>query len=197
MLLVFLTKIQSFFVAWFYTMSSELGNIFAKRSTGKGSCIIEPSETAGGLYLSSGSFASDLISLQKKDIKVIVNVADDVPNYHEGKGFKYVNLMVTDFGQDAGISRVFSECFKVLETASLARENVLVHCAAGANRSATVVIAWIMYSKKLPLAEAWKHVKAARPGICPLRDNREQLIQYELDLLGSNSITLAELKQLR
>lgn len=138
------------------------------------------------LWLGSGAAASDEIALSSRGIKFIVNVADDVPNYHE-QGFHYLNLGVGDFGQDVGISRVFDEAFTFLQMVQDSSDRVLVHCAAGANRSATLVVAWLMYSQRMSLRVAFELVKTKRPGISLLRDNRQQLWEYESELFQTHS----------
>lgn len=92
---------------------------------------------------------------------------------------------------------MFEKAFEFLHNVEEQKERVLVHCAAGANRSATVVIAWLMYSRKLKLQEAWDFAKGARPGICPLKDNRMQLLEYEKKLYGSTSLSAEALQSLR
>jgi atypical dual specificity phosphatase len=125
----------------------------------------------------------------------VLNVADDVPNFHEGR-LTYKRLDVRDFGQDAGIARVLVEAFAFLAEREARKEPCLVHCAAGANRSATIVIAWIMKRSECKLEEAWAAVKAKRPGIVPLRDNRNALWELERKLHGCNFLSLEEVMQL-
>jgi hypothetical protein len=51
------------------------------------------------VFLGSGQDASNLEQLRKHGITHIINVANDVPNYHEGdEGLTYCSLMVGDFG---------------------------------------------------------------------------------------------------
>jgi protein-tyrosine phosphatase len=140
------------------------------------------------LWLGSGSAASSLDILQSLEITKILNVADDVPNYFESHTdcFEYFNLNVADFGSDKGISRVFESAFtKLLEWQS-SSEKVFVHCAAGVNRSATVVIAWLMYSRRLSLFKAWEFVSERRK-VCPLKDNRRELLMYEKEIFSESS----------
>ena len=146
--------------------------------------------TPGLLWLGSGTHAADLSELQKRRIARILNVADDVENFHQHDGggggglhvITYENLSVSDFGQDKGIARVFPRAFEFLSKANEERAPVLVNCAAGANRSATVVIAWLMYSQSLSLLAAWGKVKQIKKGVCPMKDNRLQLLRFEREL---------------
>lgn len=166
------------------------------------------------LWLGSGRAAEQLDQLSKRNMYAfsspvpspcsplspllsnhVLNVADDVPNFHEGR-ITYLRLDVQDFGQDAGIGRVFEPAFAFLKEREEKGEPCLVHCAAGANRSATIVIAWLMSRSQCKLEEAWMTVKKARPGIVPLRDNRMQLMQLERDIHGVNFISVDQIMRL-
>jgi protein-tyrosine phosphatase len=59
---------------------------------------------------------------------------------------------------------------------------VLVHCAAGVSRSATVVAAWLMVSKKMSHKEALSFLAARRKVICPNPGFVKQLELFELEL---------------
>ncbi len=54
-------------------------------------------------------------------------------------------------------------------------DKVLVHCQAGISRSATVVIAYIMRSKRYSLQDAFNFVKRKRSIIFPNAGFRQQL----------------------
>lgn len=162
---------------------TELEKLFLNRKTQWASEIIK-----GQLWLGSGTNASDLEALKSRNIYDVLNVADDVPNFHEAdESFRYLKLDVQDFGCDAGISRVFDKAFGFLQRAKDENKRVLVHCAAGANRSATIVIAWLMHSKQITLAEAWKEIKSKRRGVVPLKDNRLELLNFERSMFKGAS----------
>lgn len=160
----------------------ELMNVLSSRANKWASEIIP-----NLLWLGSGTDASKFEELEKRKIKHVLNVADDVPNFH-GNKVTYLNLNVVDFGGDVGISRVFEAAFKFLQEAEEKKEPVLVHCAAGANRSAAIVIAWLMKSRSWTLLQSWEQVKSKRPGIVPLKDNRMQLLDFERKLFEKPSI---------
>jgi len=63
---------------------------------------------------------------------------------------------------------------------------VLVHCAAGVSRSASLVTAFLMKYKSLTKEDALSHVKAIRPIVNPNPGFLRQLLQYQkaLALLG-------------
>ena len=142
------------------------------------------------LYLGSGRMASEMEALKSKNITHILNVADDVPNFHPDS-FIYCNLSVGDFGTDAGISRVFGTAHEFITNARDASptNRIFVHCAAGVNRSVTVVIAMLMLLDKLTLKEAWAIVRSKRKSACPLSDNIRELIKFEEKLYQTTTLT--------
>jgi dual specificity MAP kinase phosphatase len=70
-----------------------------------------------------------------------------------------------------------------------ARKKILIHCTAGISRSATLTIAYIMFSKRVTLNDAYKFVKSKRKAISPNLDFMGELQQYEKTLgLNRNSV---------
>lgn len=70
---------------------------------------------------------------------------------------------------------------------------ILIHCHLGQNRSAAVVIAFLMINAKYKnnpytLYQAHKKVKAARPLILIHREYAKQLLELEKELRGMNSL---------
>ena len=148
----------------------------------------------GFLWLGSGHAASQKSRLIDHNVYHILNVADDVENFHQDDDrFTYLNLHVADFGADKGIKRVFPKALEFLDARKALSEPVLVHCAAGANRSVSVIIAYLMHSEKLNLRQAFGAVKEKRKGACPQKDNRFQLLEFEQDLFGKTSVTKDEI----
>ena len=133
------------------------------------------------LFLGSGQDASNMERLREHGVTHIVNVADDVKNFHPEQ-FVYCNLDVTDFGGDLGISRVFDRAAEFVRENALtsgSESTFLVHCANGSNRSSTVVIALLMILQGLDLKTAFDTVKRAHQKTAPLMDNRKQLMDFE------------------
>eukprot|EP00511_Aplanochytrium_stocchinoi_P006861 CAMPEP_0204825830 /NCGR_PEP_ID=MMETSP1346-20131115/3628_1 /ASSEMBLY_ACC=CAM_ASM_000771 /TAXON_ID=215587 /ORGANISM="Aplanochytrium stocchinoi, Strain GSBS06" /LENGTH=188 /DNA_ID=CAMNT_0051953591 /DNA_START=319 /DNA_END=885 /DNA_ORIENTATION=+ len=173
----------------------ESGEIWASKifQTDESKAELENGEkdNIGVIFLGAGRDAKNLEKLSSHGITHIVNVADDVPNYHESH-FEYLNLNVGDFGADAGISRVFDEAADYISKALEAKGKVLIHCANGSNRSATVTIAVLMIMNNLSLAAAWKRVCERRKEAAPLQDNRAQLLLFEKKMYGKENISMKE-----
>jgi len=92
---------------------------------------------------------------------------------------------------DYGISDLKEVLTKVSKFMKLGQEdgnNVLVHCKCGQNRSATVVIAYLMLNTKRTLYRAHKMVKKLRPLIQINRRYAKQLLTLEKEIFGKNSL---------
>jgi len=152
---------------------------------------------SGWLFLGCASDAQNLTRLREYRISHVLNVADDVPNFFEStKEFHYLQLGVKDFGADKGISRVFHSAFEFVDDVRKKKGKVLVHCAAGMNRSVTVAVALKMLLDNVPLKESFEEVKRKRPQAAPFQDNRQELLKFEKKIYGCNSLSLEEFGQL-
>lgn len=69
---------------------------------------------------------------------------------------------------------------------------VVVHCAAGISRSATVVLGYLIIKHKQTLREAFSHVHASRPCIWPNEGFMSALTVLEVSVHGQSSISVDE-----
>jgi len=137
----------------------------------------EADEIIDNLFLGNVSAALKLNELKRNGITHVLTIHDSLlPLYPHH--FNYMVITATDFWLTELLSH-FAKCFDFIEEA-LKSGKVLVHCAAGKSRSATVVIAYVMYKLKLGYFDAFRMVQAKRPIICPNEGFREQLQLFEL-----------------
>ena len=94
--------------------------------------------------------------------------------YKESDNFIHKERNVDDFPQQ-NIIQYFGECLKFIK----GDEKILVHCAAGASRSATIVIAYLMWDKKMSYKDAHDFTKAKRSIIWPNSGFVDQLQLFE------------------
>lgn len=65
------------------------------------------------------------------------------------------------------ISKYFDSSIKFIDQAKSKGGKILVHCAAGISRSATLVIAYLMYSYAMSFSDAYAFVKKRRDIVDP------------------------------
>ena len=100
------------------------------------------------LYLSNMFTATHNPSLlQSLNVSHILMVGSNLQAKHP-EMFKYKQVSVED---DPGenIIKYFEECFQFIDEGRGQGKGVLVHCAAGVSRSATIVIAYLMFKNQL------------------------------------------------
>mmetsp|Transcript_26577 Transcript_26577/g.57826 ORF Transcript_26577/g.57826 Transcript_26577/m.57826 type:complete len:242 (-) Transcript_26577:133-858(-) len=143
--------------------------------------------TMDGLYLGSMEAANNLVALQEKGITHILMVGERLKPMHE-EHFKYCHIKVDDIPEEDLVAH-FPKAFEFIgevckgdNSTCLKGGGILVHCAAGVSRSATVCLGWLMCKHNHTLDEAWTIVHNARPWICPNLGFRLQL--EELERLG-------------
>ena len=141
------------------------------------------------IYLGNCSAAEDIKDLKDKGIKKILTVMNQVgPNYLPEDGFIHKKYNIIDF-DDQNIIQYFGECLKFMK----GEEKVLVHCMAGASRSATIVIAYLMWTQKKTYEEASQFVKSKRFIVYPNFGFIKQLKIFET-LLKDNDYDINKIK---
>ena len=147
-----------------------------------------------------GSFAiGNPKFLKEKGIKKILSVMDGAPTNYAEQGFIHKIIDIMDYDSE-NIIQYFGECLNFIK----GEEKVFVHCAAGESRSATIVIAYLMWKNKMSFDKAYNFVKSKRSRIYPNFGFREQLQMFEnlllqnfynIDNIYFRSIKLHEHKQ--
>ena len=119
-------------------------------------------------------------------VSAILNVTDSLEPSFPDK-FRYKIIQVTD-DETSNIYQHFRDCIAFISEVIANKETILVHCAAGVSRSASVVIAYIMYSQRIKLADAFNQVKDRRPCIKPNPGFIRQLQEFEKELISEGII---------
>jgi protein-tyrosine phosphatase len=137
-------------------------------------------EIVPGLYLSDAQAASSLETLQHFKITHVLVVGDELTR-HFPESIQYKQLPIQDT-LTFKILPFFAESNQFIEQALRSKCNVLVHCAMGISRSATLVIAFVMSASGLSYEKVNKLVKRKHRTSNPNSKFAEQLQLYERQL---------------
>lgn len=106
------------------------------------------SNIVDGLWLGSEGAASSRQFFEKENIKACINATPSVLNNFAATGVEYLRLSLDDDPGKHDMSRMQEYLPLAVEWLRIHHQvlglNVLVHCHAGVNRSATVVCAYLM-----------------------------------------------------
>ena len=135
------------------------------------------------IYISSAVIAQDLKTLQSHGITHVLNLAGDAcPCPFEGE-VEYLCLKVLD-AKDENLSCIFPACFDFIEKGTKSKSRILVHCMEGVSRSASIVIAYLMWKKQLSFEAASELVRKGRPICSPNAGFICQLLAFGKRLSG-------------
>ena len=127
------------------------------------------------VWLGNIEAASNVNNLKKEGIKKVLSVIDfGVPSYTEEDKMNHKSFRVTDIPSQ-NIIQYFGECINFIK----GNDKILVHCMAGASRSATIVIAYVMWEQKMPFKEALDFVSKKRSCVFPNCGFKDQLKIFE------------------
>jgi len=118
----------------------------------------------GSLFISSHQVAGDLDVLRSNGITHIVNTAADVCFNHFPGQVEYLTYYLKDSNNEE-ISALFYKTITWIDAAIQRGGRVLVHCREGVSRSATMIIAYLMWKHKITFESAHEKVRKVRP-IC-------------------------------
>ena len=122
-------------------------------------------EVVPGVWLGGENAARDRQGLRERRILRVLSVHEEPERLGVDDGMLRCHAVrVNDLPAEADLLRAeIPAALSFLREAAIAKEAVLVHCMYGRSRSATVIIAWLMYEKGLSLSEALALVRASRP----------------------------------
>uniref|UniRef100_A0A3Q2ZT44 Zgc:153044 n=1 Tax=Kryptolebias marmoratus TaxID=37003 RepID=A0A3Q2ZT44_KRYMA len=135
--------------------------------------------------------ANDSSQVTGKRITCIINVTETKSSSPPPPpGVEYVHIPVSDTPLSP-LRDHFSEVADKIRSTAEGGGRVLVHCNAGVSRSAALCMAYLMKHRGVTLMEAHGWVRSCRPIVRPNPGFWKQLIQYEAELRGCNSVRMA------
>ena len=121
---------------------------------------------------------------KKENINSILSITNDLPKTDLDKS---INHKIIDIGDlySENIIKYFKECIEFIEN----NGKIFIHCTCGVSRSASIVIAYLMWKTHSPFNETYLFVKKRRPEIDPNNGFRKQLNIFH-KLLEENNYDL-------
>ncbi|PRP85384.1 leucine-rich repeat-containing protein [Planoprotostelium fungivorum] len=139
---------------------------------------VPPTEIVPGkIFLGSLQSAQSLYVLKEMKITHIISVLRLCRPYYP-EDFKYLNIEADD-SADFDLMRHFPEVHQFMDEALESGGTVMVHCAAGISRSATLVISYIMKNQQIRFRDAYSYVRGKRSIVSPNSGFQKQLEIFE------------------
>ena len=142
-------------------------------------------EILPGLWIGNFEASANLKFLKLKKITCIVNCTESLP-FPEDKSIEIkIRVPVKDNLQKDQIKKLYSILNSTINKiyTNLSEHNILVHCHAGRQRSATVLAAYLMKFGNLSKREAIEILRSKRQTVgLPQVNFEPALEQFEVDL---------------
>jgi protein-tyrosine phosphatase len=144
-----------------------------------------------GLYIGSVDAAKNPKLLKKHGIRYVLNVCEEKV-HHSPSDIVYLHASIDESCQNP--TNVYEGCARFIEEALTTHKKILVHCAAGVNRSPSVVAYYLIKRFHFPPSKVVKYLYGQRNVVCPMVYSQAKL--YDLfssivDDAGRNSIIKA------
>lgn len=127
------------------------------------------------LWLGNVGCAHSLEWLNEHEITAILNISKQESLFTETFEYKEVRIEDCDWED---IDAHFDSCIAFINKQINDNERVLVHCKQGISRSATIVMAFLMFSKQFSSEEALSFVQLLRPKADPNPGFQKQLCDF-------------------
>ena len=144
--------------------------------------INDMNKITDNIYLGNFVAARNVRNLKNEGIKKVLYVMQcPLMTYNKEDDINQEIIKIVDVPSE-NIIKYFGKCLKFIE----GDDKILVHCMEGVSRSATIVIAYIMWKEKKSMNDAIKFVRSKRPIISPNYGFKKQLKMFENILKEKN-----------
>ena len=145
------------------------------------SSIRPMSKITNNIYLGNIYDAQNIEKLLEMGIQKVLSLITETELLKYPPEIEHKLINIEDFPRQ-NIIQYFGECLLFMED----NKKVLVHCMAGASRSATIIIAYLMWKNQLDFTEAVTLLEQIRPIISPNYGFVRQLQMFEKLLKKNN-----------
>jgi len=143
------------------------------------------SKIIDNLYIGNHESPIDQVFLKEKNIKLIINCTKGY-SYEVPENIQMIRLCITDFNSPENNIILAHSVDKILEIMNIyldGNEGILVHCHMGQQRSAMIVVCYLMKFLKINLYDSIKEVKNKRKFSFLPEITFEDFLNYYEDVL--------------
>ena len=120
----------------------------------------------------------NLLDALKLETDAVVSVLNNTDHFIQEFSTKtWLPIKAFD-DKDQDISQYFNKVFEFLDNLEKENKKCIIHCQAGVNRSATIVLAYYIHKTNVDLFNAYEYLSSMRPGIIYNIGFRKQLITW-------------------
>jgi len=138
------------------------------------------------LFIGNKKAAMNVEQLRSYRITHVVNCAEElkhITNKYDSS-ISCLWLSLYDSEMDSVTDHI-DKSIRFIELAISNGHTVLVHCAAGVSRSASIIIAYLMYKHRMSFNTAFNHLKTIRPCCRPNLSFQQQLRSYDFSKINN------------
>ncbi|XP_078523190.1 dual specificity protein phosphatase 18-like isoform X2 [Lissotriton helveticus] len=146
------------------------------------------SQVTGSLYISNGSAAKNKGLLSTNRITCIIRASLGRAR-SSSYSMEYVHVPVAD-SPDVSLLSYFDVVADKIHSVETMGGRTLLHCVAGVSRSAALCLAYLMKYNAMSLLVAHTWLKSCRPIVRPNNGFWIQLIIYEFQIFGRNTVEM-------
>lgn len=156
---------------------------------GEDSALSDYNKITTRIFLGNYDAAKNKKFFTNKKIKAVLNCSKDIPNFFKKNDIEYLRLPVDDSLKEVDIDKFYEYLPLITEFihkhVHLLKQNILIHCAQGRQRSFSSVVAYLMSKKDMSLKNATEYVlKKRKEGLHygTSFNFSKALIKYEEDM---------------
>ena len=167
--------------SYFNTFNVYHSNAIEINQTMRAQYIRPLSQITDNIYLGNIYDAQNKDKLIKLGIKKVLSLITDTQLLIYPKSIEHKLIQIRDLPRE-NIIKYFGECLFFIND----DKKILVHCFAGASRSATIIIAYLMWKNQLDYVESCNLLQKIRPSIYPNYGFVRQLKMFDKLLKKNN-----------
>ena len=124
--------------------------------------FLQPTKIIDNIYLGNAYNASNYSVIRDNNIKYIINATKELPNFYELYDINYLRVPVSDNSENH-ISQYIQQTLDFIDNAVSNNDgNILIHCYMGSSRSASIILAYLVYKYNMDVHQAICFIKNKR-----------------------------------